>query len=112
MSDGAFPDVSAIRYEGPESRNPLAFKHYDAEAVVAGRPMREHLRFASAYWHTMRNPLADPFGVGTARMPWDDGTDSIDNALRRVDVFFEFFCAGRRAAAATVVERRPHNWLV
>lgn len=90
MSDGAFPDVSAIRYEGPESRNPLAFKHYDAEAVVAGRPMREHLRFASAYWHTMRNPLADPFGVGTARMPWDDGTDSIDNALRRVDVFFEF----------------------
>ncbi len=90
MSDRAFPDVSVIRYEGPESSNPLAFKHYDSEAIVDGRPMRDHLRFASAFWHTMRNPLADPFGTGTARMPWDDGTQSIDNALRRVDAFFEF----------------------
>lgn len=52
--------------------------------------MRDHLRFGAAYWHCMRNPLADPFGAGTALMPWDDGTDSTENALKRVDVFFEF----------------------
>ena len=83
-------DCDKIRYEGPDSRNPLAFKHYNPDELVEGKPMREHLRFAAPYWHTMRNVLADPFGGGTARMPWDDGTDSIDNALRRVDVFFEF----------------------
>ena len=90
MNDSAFPDVPVIPYEGPKSRNPLSFRHYDAEAMVDGRPMRDHLRFASAFWHTMRNPLADPFGHGTALTPWDDGGDSVDNALRRVDVFFEF----------------------
>lgn len=79
-----------IPYEGPKSKNPLAFKFYDPSAVVEGRPMREHLRFAAAYWHCMRNPLSDPFGSGTALMPWDDGSDSTENALRRADVFFEF----------------------
>ena len=68
----------------------LAFKHYEADAVVEGRTMAEHLRFACAFWHTMRNPLSDPFGVGTARAPWDDGSESIENALRRLDAFFEF----------------------
>ncbi len=82
--------LSAIRYEGPDSRNPLAFKTYDAEALVEGKPMKEHLRFAAAYWHCMRNPLADPFGAGTALMPWDDGSDSLANTLNRVPVFFEF----------------------
>ena len=52
--------------------------------------MKDHLRFAAAYWHVMRNPLGDPFGPGTAKMPWDDGSDSVENALRRTDVFFEF----------------------
>lgn len=85
-----FPDIPKITYEGPDARNPLSFRWYDADAEVEGKPMREHLRFASAYWHTMRNTLADPFGAGTAMMPWDDGTDSLDNAIRRVDVFFEF----------------------
>jgi xylose isomerase len=89
-SNAAFPEVSAIRFEGPNARHPLAFRHYDADALVEGKPMREHLRFASAYWHTMRNTLADPFGAGTAQMPWDDGSDSLDNARRRVSVFFEF----------------------
>lgn len=81
---------SPIPYEGPKSKNPLAFKFYNASANVEGRPMREHLRFAAAYWHCMRNLLNDPFGAGTALMPWDDGADSTENALRRVDVFFEF----------------------
>ncbi|MFP4165567.1 MAG: xylose isomerase [Opitutales bacterium] len=79
-----------IRYEGPDSKNPLAFKHYNPDELVDDKPMREHLRFAAPYWHVMRNPLGDPFGPGTARMPWDDGSNSIENALHRVDVFFEF----------------------
>jgi xylose isomerase len=88
MSD--YFSIGSIAYEGPDSRNPLAFRHYHAEELVEGKPMREHLRFAAPYWHVMRNALADPFGSGTALMPWDDGSNSIENALRRVDVFFEF----------------------
>jgi xylose isomerase len=88
MSD--YFTVSKIPFEGPESKNPLAFKHYNPEELVEGKSMREHLRFAAPYWHVMRNVLGDPFGAGTALMPWDDGSDSVENALRRVDVFFEF----------------------
>jgi xylose isomerase len=90
MSDDFFPGVGRIDYEGPGSRHPFAFKHYNRDELVEGRSMREHLRFAAAYWHVMRNPLADPFGAGTALMPWDDGTDSVANAQQRVRVFFEF----------------------
>ncbi len=83
-------DCDKIQFEGPASRNPLAFKHYNPEEVIAGKSMKEHLRFAGAYWHVMRNDLSDPFGGGTAHMPWDDGSNSVENALKRVDVFFEF----------------------
>jgi len=85
-----FPNIPKIQYEGAKSRNPLSFKQYNPEELVEGKAMRDHLRFAAAYWHVMRNPLADPFGGGTAQMPWDDGTDSVENAQRRVRVFFEF----------------------
>ena len=83
-------DCDKIQYEGPDSKNPLAFKHYNPDEVIAGKSMKEHLRFAAAYWHVMRNDLSDPFGGGTAHMPWDDGSNSVENALTRVDVFFEF----------------------
>ncbi|MDP0495088.1 MAG: xylose isomerase [Verrucomicrobiota bacterium JB024] len=83
-------DVPRIAYEGPDTDNPLAFRHYNPDEVVGEKPMREHLRFACAYWHTMRNVLADPFGVGTAQMPWDDGSGTVGNAKKRVKVFFEF----------------------
>lgn len=86
----AFPDIQKVVYEGPKSRNPLAFKHYNPDEVVGGKTMRDHCRFAVAYWHAMRNPLADPFGGGTAQRPWDDGTDSIANAQNRARVCFEF----------------------
>jgi xylose isomerase len=86
----AYFNIDKINYEGPDSKNPFAFKHYNPEALVEGKSMREHLRFAAPYWHVMRNGLSDPFGAPTALMPWDDGSDSIKNALRRVDVFFEF----------------------
>lgn len=91
MASEAFPKISKIRYEGPSSKNPLAFRHYDETALIEGKTMKEHLRFSIVYWHTFRNALADPFGVGTALRPWEDGTDSVKNAQRRARVAFEFF---------------------
>ncbi len=87
----AFPDIPKISFEGPKSKNPLAFKHYNPEEFVEGKSMRDHLRFSVVYWHTFRNPLSDPFGQGTSLRPWDDGTDSVENAQRRARVAFEFF---------------------
>ena len=86
----AFPEINKIPYEGPSSKNPLAFKHYDPAQVIEGRTMAEQLRFSVAYWHTFRAPLSDPFGVGTAIRPWDDGSSSIENACSRARVAFEF----------------------
>src|SRR5258707_8884764 len=86
----AFPEISKIPYEGPSSKNPLAFKHYDSTKVIEDRTMVEHLRFSVAYWHTFRNILSDPFGAGTAIRPWDDGSNSIENACNRARVAFEF----------------------
>jgi xylose isomerase len=86
----AFPKIPIIQYEGPRSKNPLAFKHYNPGQKVEGKAMRDHLRFAAAYWHCMRNGLSDPFGAPTALMPWDDGGPSLPNARKRVKVFFEF----------------------
>ncbi len=85
-----FEGIPKIAFGGPECSDPLSFKWYDADAEVEGATMRSHLRFAACYWHTMRNQLGDPFGAGTALMPWDDGTESIENASRRVAAFFEF----------------------
>ncbi len=85
-----FPDVPKIAFEGPRSRNPLSFKHYDPDEVVEGRRLEDLLRFAVCYWHTFRGTGVDPFGAPTLLRPWDDGSDSVDNALRRVDVAFEF----------------------
>jgi xylose isomerase len=90
MSQEYFPGIPKIAYEGPKSKNPFAFKRYNPEELVEGKTMREHLRFAAAYWHVMRNQLADPFGGGTALMPWDDGSNSVANAQKRAHVFFEF----------------------
>jgi len=87
----AFAGIGTIEFEGPKSKNPLAFKHYNAAEVVEGKTMAEHLRFGVAYWHTFRNGCADPFGPATRLMPWDDGSDSIANAQNRAKVAFEFF---------------------
>ena len=76
----AFPDIKKIAYEGPKSKNPLAFKHYNPDEVVEGKTMRDHLRFSVAYWHTFRNGLARSLRLGTALRPWDDGTNSVENA--------------------------------
>jgi xylose isomerase len=86
----AFPQIPKNTYEGPQSKNPLAFKHYNADEVVEGKTMREHLRFAVAYWHTFRATGSDPFGAGTLQRPWDDGSNSVSNAQKRARVAIEF----------------------
>ena len=86
----AFPDIQKIRYEGPQSKNALAFRHYNESEVVAGKTMKDHLRFGVAYWHTMRGTGSDPFGPGTMLRPWETGCDDVDMAQKRVRVAFEF----------------------
>jgi xylose isomerase len=85
-----FPEVSKIAYEGPKSKNPLAFKHYNPDEVVEGQKMKDLMRFSVAYWHTFRGTGSDPFGSATLSRPWDDGSNSVENAVKRVDVAFEF----------------------
>jgi xylose isomerase len=85
----AFPEIEKIRYEGPDSRNPLAFRWYDENEVVEGKSMKDHLRFAVVYWHTFRGTGSDPFGSATMVRPWDDGTSSVENAQNRVRAAFE-----------------------
>jgi xylose isomerase len=85
-----FPSIGAIPFEGPESRNPLAFKCYQPDRLVAGKTMAEHLRFAVCYWHTFHGTGADPFGPGTRDYGWNAGTP-MDAARQRLDAAFEFF---------------------
>ncbi len=86
----AFPKISRIEYEGLRSKNPLAFRHYNPEESVEGKTMKEHHRFSVTYWHTFRGMGADMFGVGAAVRPWEDGTNSVAMAQKRVRVAFEF----------------------
>jgi len=85
-----FPDVTAIKYEGPDSKNPLAFKHYNPDEVIAGKTMKDHLRFGCAYWHCMKGSGADPFGVGTRIMPWNDASSQMQAAEQTMHAMFEF----------------------
>ena len=85
-----FPDVPAIRFAGTDSHNLLSFRHYNPEEKIEGKTMREHLRFAVCYWHTFRGMGGDPFGPGCAVRPWEDGSDSLEMAEKRVRVAFEF----------------------
>ncbi len=90
-----FPDVDHIPYEGPDSDNPLAFRWYDADRVVAGRSMAEHLRFAVCYWHSFAWDGFDIFGAGTLDRPWapsqDPALDPMEAAHLKMDAAFEFF---------------------
>src|SRR6476469_8056764 len=85
-----FKNVPNIKFEGPKSTGPFAFRHYNKEEIVEGKSMREHLRFSVVYWHTFRNRLSDPFGAPTAIRPWDDFSESVPNAQKRVRLAFEF----------------------
>ncbi|GFR38559.1 xylose isomerase [Insulibacter thermoxylanivorax] len=85
-----FPNISKIQFEGRDSKNPLAFKHYNPDQVVLGKTMKDHLRFAVSYWHTFTGDGTDPFGAGTMLRPWDRYT-GMDLAKARVEASFEFF---------------------
>lgn len=84
-----FPGIGKIKFEGTESHNPLAFRYYDAERVVLGKPMKEWLKFAMAWWHTLCAEGADQFGGGTKTFPWNDATDAMTAAKQRADAGFE-----------------------
>jgi xylose isomerase len=91
MTQIYFPGVTKTGFEGPKSDNPLAFKFYDEGKVVAGKSMKDHFRFAVAYWHSFVNEGSDPFGAGTRIMPWNKGSNPMDNAKYRMEAAFEFF---------------------
>lgn len=100
MSKDIFSDIPAVSYEGPKSKNPLAFKHYKADEKVGDKTMAEHLRFSMAYWHTMNGGGTDPFGNPTVVRPWDKMTDPMDISKMKMQGLFElaeklgipFFC--------------------
>lgn len=91
MSKTYFPSIDNIKFEGKKSTNPFAFKYYDADQVVAGKPMKEHFKFAIAYWHTFCGTGGDPFGPGTMARPWDENSDAVQRAKDKMDAAFEFF---------------------
>jgi len=85
-----FKNIPQIRYEGTESDNPLAFRWYDENKIISGKTMKEHLRFACAYWHAFNGNGADPFGSPTHIFPWDVSNDPIERAYAKADAAFEF----------------------
>ena len=90
MSKTFFKNIEKIQFEGRESDNPLAFKWYDEDKIVAGKTLKEHLRFAVAYWHTFNNKGGDPFGADTETFEWDKKQDPIERAKDKMDAAFEF----------------------
>lgn len=90
MSTTYFKNIDKIKFEGRESDNPLAFKWYDENRIVDGKTLKEHLRFATAYWHTFNNKGGDPFGAPTETFAWDEASDALDRAKAKMDAAFEF----------------------
>lgn len=89
MSTSYFQSIGRIRFEGPETDNPLAYRFYDENRLVAGKTMREHFKFAVAYWHSLCNTGGDPFGPGTKAFPWLSASDPIQRAKDKMDAAFE-----------------------
>ncbi len=84
-----FPTIGKIKFEGTESKNPLAYRYYDADRMVLGKPMKEWLKFAMAWWHTLCAEGGDQFGSGTKKFPWNEGTDAMAIAKQKADAGFE-----------------------
>ena len=85
-----FPGIGKIKFEGTKSKNPLAFRYYDANKVILGKKMSEWLKFAMAWWHTLGADGSDQFGVGTKTFPWNSSDDPIQAAKDKADAGFEF----------------------
>ena len=100
MAKEYFPEIGKIKFEGTSSYNPLAYRYYDAERVVLGKKMKDWLRFAMAWWHTLCAEGGDQFGGGTKTFPWNEATDPVERAKAKADAGFEimqklgieFFC--------------------
>jgi xylose isomerase len=90
MSKIYFKGIEKIRFEGRDSDNPMSFKYYDPERLIAGKKMKDHFRFAIAYWHSFCGTGNDPFGPGTKIYPWDQDKDPIQRAKDKMDAAFEF----------------------
>ena len=118
-----FDAIPMIKYEGPASTNPLAYKYFDPKAKILGKPMKDWMRNAVCYWHTFRGTALDIFGPGTLVRPWEDGTNSVDMAVKRTEVVFDFitklgveyYCFHDRDVApegANVSETNKNLWTV
>lgn len=85
-----FKGIGQISFEGKESKNPMAYSYFEPDRIIAGKPMKEHLRFAMAYWHTLGATGSDPFGNATMQQKWNTATDPIQKAKDKMDAGFEF----------------------
>ncbi|MBD3629431.1 xylose isomerase [Cyclobacterium sp.] len=90
MSKSFFPNIDKIKFEGRDSKNPLAFRFYDENRMIGGKSMKDHFRFAIAYWHSFCGTGNDPFGPGTLVREWDKNPDPIQRAKDKMDAAFEF----------------------
>ena len=91
MSDTIFSQFATVLFEGPDSTNPLAYQWYDAEKIVLGKPLKDHLRFAVAYWHSLAMNGSDPFGAPTILRPWMTNPDPMQAAKAKADAAFDLF---------------------
>ena len=85
-----FPGIGKIKFEGKESKNPMAFRYYDAEKVIMGKKMKDWVKFAMAWWHTLCAEGGDQFGGGTKQFPWNGDADKVQAAKNKMDAGFEF----------------------
>ena len=90
MAKEYFPGIGKIVYEGTQSYNPLAYRYYDAERIVLGKPMKDWFKFAMAWWHTLTAEGSDPFGTTTKKFPWNVSSDPVQAAKDKADAGFEF----------------------
>ncbi|MGI4748155.1 MAG: xylose isomerase, partial [Janthinobacterium lividum] len=91
MTTTLFSEMETVRFEGPDSENPHAYRWYDADRIVLGKPLKDHLRFAVAYWHSFAMNGSDPFGGPTIRRPWMDRPDAMQAAHDKADAAFDLF---------------------
>ena len=91
MSEITFSEFETVKFEGPSSENALAYQYYDADRIVMGKPLKDHLRFAVAYWHSLAMTGTDPFGGPTINRPWMTAGDPIAQAKVKADAAFELF---------------------
>ena len=85
-----FPNVEKIRFEGADSKNPLAFRYYNPDKVVYGKPMKDWFKFSMCWWHTLCAEGGDPFGGGTKSFAWKEGNEALELAKQKMDAGFEF----------------------